>query len=215
MGYGLTETAPLVAGTSPAKMKFRSTGPALPGVQIKIKDPDSRTGVGEVLVKGPNVMQGYYKAPRITEDSFENGWFLTGDLGRMDKNGYLYIKGRSKNVILGPSGENIYPEEIESTINEYDYVYESLVYKQDGRLTARVYLNSEYIDQELNWGDLQESEYRSNVEQLLENLRGEVNQKVPAFARLARIIEQAEPFEKTPTQKIKRYLYVDSASNPA
>jgi len=215
VGYGLTETAPLVAGTSPAKMKFRSTGPALPGVQIKIKDPDSRTGVGEVLVKGPNVMRGYYKAPRITEESFENGWFLTGDLGRMDKNGYLYIKGRSKNVILGPSGENIYPEEIESTINEYDYVYESLVYKQDGRLTARVYLNSEYMDQELNWGDLRESEYRSNVEQLLENLRGEVNQKVPAFARLARIIEQVEPFEKTPTQKIKRYLYVDSASNPA
>jgi long-chain acyl-CoA synthetase len=170
--------------------------------------------VGEVLVKGPNVMQGYYKAPQITADSFENGWFLTGDLGRLDKDGYLYIKGRSKNVILGPSGENIYPEEIESAINEYDYVYESLVYKQDGRLTARVYLNPDYMDQELNWGDLQESEYRRNVEQLLEDLRGEVNQKVPAFARLARIIEQAEPFEKTPTQKIKRYLYVDSASNP-
>ncbi|MFP4169213.1 MAG: AMP-binding protein [Desulfonatronovibrionaceae bacterium] len=210
VGYGLTETAPLVAGASPEKMKFRSTGPALPGVQIKIKDPDPKMGVGEVLVKGPNVMRGYFKAPQITEDSFDQGWFLTGDLGRLDQEGYLFIKGRSKNVILGSSGENIYPEEIESTINEYDYVYESLVYKQNGQLTARVYLNSEYVDREMGLGELSETEYRDRIRELLEELRANVNQRVPGFARLARIIEQTEPFEKTPTQKIKRYLYVDS-----
>ena len=210
VGYGLTETSPLIAGTSPDRMKFRSTGPSLPGVRIMIYNPDAQTGVGEILVKGPNVMQGYYKAPKITEQSFVDGWFCTGDLGKIDEDGYLFIKGRSKNVILGPSGENIYPEEIESTINEYDYVYESLVYKYEGRLTARVYLNAEYVDQENQLQDLNESEYMERVAQLLDKLREEVNQRVSSFAKLSRVIEQVEPFEKTPTQKIKRYLYVDS-----
>ncbi len=210
VGYGLTETSPLISATSPEKMKFRSCGPNLPGVRIKIDKPDPETGVGEVMVKGPNVMLGYYKAPRITEKSFRHGWFCTGDLGKLDKEGFLYIKGRLKNLILSASGENIYPEEIESVINEFDFVLESLVYRQEGRLIARVYLNSDYVDQEMGWEKLEESEYRQCILELLEDLRQKTNQRVPGFARLGRVIEQAEPFEKTPTQKIKRYLYVDS-----
>lgn len=209
IGYGMTETAPLLAGTMPGKQRLRAVGPALPGVQLKILDPDPATGEGEILAKGPNVMREYYKAPKVTAESFtEDGWLLTGDLGALDKDGYIYIKGRLKNVIIGPSGENIYPEEVESIINTCDFVLESLVYESEGKLVARIHLNYDVLDELFDSSKMIESEIRQKVAELLENIRLEVNSKVSTFARLARVHEQVEPFEKTPTQKIKRFLYL-------
>ncbi|MFW5731332.1 MAG: AMP-binding protein, partial [Desulfonatronovibrionaceae bacterium] len=210
VGYGLTETSPLVAGARPSRTRFASTGPALEGVQIRIDHPDPVTGIGEILVRGPVVMQGYFKAPEITSQVLdEQGWLKTGDLGRLDRDGYLYIKGRLKNVILGPSGENIYPEEVESVINRSDYVLESLVYSDNNMLTARVHLNYEKLDEDFGLKNVAETRVRTMVEDVLRELKESVNSQVSEFARLRKMIEQPEPFEKTPTQKIKRYLYTE------
>jgi len=210
VGYGLTETAPVVAGAAPEAARYRSTGPVLPGVEVKIVDPHPQTGEGEILVRGPNVMQGYYKDPERTADALTaDGWFRTGDLGIFDEDNYLYIKGRLKNVIIGSSGENIYPEEIEAIINRSEYVLESLVFQSPGgQLVARVYLNYEKLESEAVGRKLSESQVGSRIQELLEELRRQVNAAMPAFARVSKVIEQTEPFEKTPTQKVKRYLYV-------
>jgi long-chain acyl-CoA synthetase len=211
IGYGMTETSPLLAGAPPDRQRFRAIGPPLPGVELMIADPDPDTGEGEVYAKGPNVMREYYKAPRDTEDTFtEDGWLKTGDLGLIDEDGYLFIKGRLKNVIIGPSGENIYPEEVESIINACDYVMESMVYDAAGKLSARIYLNYDALDDEFGVKKKIESEVRAKVQGILEDVRKEVNTKVSTFARLARVVEQVEPFEKTPTQKIKRFIYLDN-----
>jgi long-chain acyl-CoA synthetase len=211
IGYGMTETSPLLAGAPPDRQRFRAIGPPLPGVELMIADPDPDTGEGEVYAKGPNVMREYYKAPRDTEDTFtEDGWLKTGDLGLIDEDGYLFIKGRLKNVIIGPSGENIYPEEVESIINACDYVMESMVYDAGGKLSARIYLNYDALDDEFGVKKMIESEVRAKVQGILEDVRAEVNTKVSTFARLARVVEQVEPFEKTPTQKIKRFIYLDN-----
>lgn len=207
IGYGLTETAPLVAGSDPAHTRLTSTGPAMPETEIRIVDADPSTGEGEIIVKGPSVMQGYYKAPQLTKEAFtKDGWFRTGDLGRFDDDGNLYIKGRLKNVIIGPSGENIYPEEIEALIHQSPYVLESLVLQVDGKLVARLHLDSTRIDEE--FGDLTVMEAKARTEVLLEAIRLEVNAKVSSFAKLAKVVQQLEPFEKTPTHKIKRFLYI-------
>ncbi len=209
IGYGLTETSPLVAGVSPEKTRFRSTGPALPGVEVKIDHPNPNTGEGEILVKGANVMRGYYNDPERTQATFtEDGWFRTGDLGLFDADNYLFIKGRLKNMILGPSGENIYPEVLESVINEYNYVLESLVFEQNRQLLARVHLNYEELDKQFAELKLSNVQSEKRIVELLENLRQQVNQRVPEFCHINKMIEQAAPFEKTPTQKIKRFLYV-------
>ncbi|WP_247648392.1 AMP-binding protein [Pseudodesulfovibrio sp. zrk46] len=210
IGYGMTETSPLLAGTRPGKQRLRGIGPALPGIRLKIEDPDPETGEGEILAKGPNVMREYYKAPKDTENTFtEDGWLKTGDLGVFDDDNYLYIKGRLKNVIIGPSGENIYPEEVEAIINTCDHVMESLAYEDDGKLVAKIHLNYDALDEEFGVGNMIESEVRAKVQKLLEDIRKEVNSKVSTFARLTRVMEQREPFEKTPTQKIKRFLYLN------
>jgi long-chain acyl-CoA synthetase len=209
IGYGLTETAPLVAGTGPEKTRYRSTGPPLPGTRIRIDAPHPDTGEGEILIKGPTVMKGYYKDPVRTADAISSdGWFRSGDLGSFDNDGYLYIKGRLKNMILGPSGKNIYPEEIESTINEFDLVLESLVFLQENQLAARVHLNYEELDKLYSRVQLTETQIREKVKSLLEELRRHVNSRLAVFSRIQKLIEQQEPFEKTPTQKIKRHLYV-------
>ncbi|MEZ7197392.1 AMP-binding protein [Pseudodesulfovibrio karagichevae] len=208
-GYGMTESAPLLAGISPEEQRFKAIGPAIPGVELKIDEPDLETGEGEVLAKGPNIMREYYKAPNDTEATFtEDGWLRTGDLGKFE-DGYLYLKGRLKNVIIGPSGENIYPEEVESIINANDYVQESLVLESGGRLVARIHLNYEALDEQFGVKKLIESEVRDRVRKILDDIHREVNSKVSSFARLNRVVEQTEPFEKTPTQKIKRFLYTD------
>ncbi|HYX06231.1 MAG TPA: AMP-binding protein [Bacteroidales bacterium] len=213
IGYGLTETSPLLAGSAPFKTKFRATGPAMEGVSLKLNNPDSLTGEGEILAKGDNVMLGYYNEPELTSDVFtRDGWFKTGDLGVFDKDGYLYIKGRLKNMILGPSGENIYPEEIEAVINNMDYVSESLVYELKGKLIAKVHLN--YDELEKKYAHIREEalNLHHNMQQFvntrMEEIHNKVNEEVNRYSRLHLVVEQVEPFEKTPTQKIKRYLYL-------
>lgn len=209
IGYGLTETSPLVTGVMPELAKYRSCGPVLDGVRVRIVDPHPDTGEGEIQVKGPSVMKEYYKAPQVTEEAFtEDGWFKTGDLGVMDEDDFLYIKGRSKNMILGPSGENIYPEEIEAVISEYEFVLESLVFEQNNKLVARVHLDYEKLDETLK-GKKTESQLREEVDNILKDLKARVNQRVSSFSKLSAVVEQTEPFEKTPTMKIKRYMYVE------
>jgi long-chain acyl-CoA synthetase len=209
IGYGLTETSPLVAGTGPERTKRLSTGPPLPGTDIRIDNPDPSSGEGEIHVKGPTVMKGYYKDQARTDEVMtHDGWFRTGDLGVFDKEGYLYIKGRVKNMILGPNGKNIYPEEVESVINESEIVLESLVFQQNNQIAARVHLNYEALDHEFVKDHLTESQARERVKSLLESLRRHVNTRLSSFSRIHQLIEQREPFEKTPTQKIKRHLYV-------
>jgi len=208
IGYGLTETAPLVAGTNPSATKFQSAGPAIQDVQIKIASPDPYSKEGEILVKGPNVMKGYFNDPELTASVFtSDGWFKTGDLGILDKDDYLYIIGRIKNVIIGPNGENIYPEEIETKINQCDYVLESIVFQDNDKLTARVHLNYDALDKNLKISS--ELELKRRIAEILKKIRQQVNQSVAAFARINKIIEQTEPFEKTPTKKIKRFLYIN------
>ena len=206
MGYGLTETAPLIAGTSPEETRYRSTGKPLPGTEIRILDADPATGEGEIIVKGPTVMKGYFRDPeRTAEVMTPDGWLRTGDLGTIDADGYVFIKGRLKNMILGPSGKNIYPEEIESAINESDLVLESLVFSHQEKLIARAHLNYEEIKKKFGLSNDHETTQR--VHTFLEELRRQVNQRLASFSRLHRIVEQPEPFEKTPTLKIKRHLY--------
>ena len=209
IGYGLTETSPLIAGSSPALTKYRSTGPALSGVEVRIDNPDPHSGEGEIVVRGENVMRGYYLNPERTAEVLDSdGWLRTGDLGQIDADNYLYIKGRLKNMILGPSGENIYPEEIEAVLNSFDFVQESLVFQHQGQLVAKVHLN--YEELKIRFKEFQDSaaQLSQHGKSLLQELRGRVNRRLNAFSRLNTIIEQLEPFEKTPTKKIKRYLYL-------
>ncbi len=208
IGYGLTETSPLIAGSSAANTRFRSTGPVLPEVEVRIEDPDPKSGIGEIVAKSPGLMSGYFRDPeRTAEVVSPDGWFHTGDLGMFDKDGYLYICGRKKNVILGPSGENVYPEVIESVINRSDVVLESLVLQDQGQLVARIFLDYEKLDAEFAQANLTETQAKERIRELLESIRRQTNEQVSSFSRLALAIEQREPFEKTATQKIKRHLY--------
>ena len=223
IGYGLTETSPLIAGANPSDTRFQAIGLELRGVQLKIDNPDPRTGVGEVLAKGENVMQGYYLDPELTRSVFtDDGWFRTGDLGYFDKRRRLYLKGRLKTMIVGASGENIYPEDIESVINNVRGVLESLVLEQKGKLVAMVCLNMEEIekicqqmrtntiqyisDKKGEWSK-QKDELNRQIDGFIEELKDYVNHRVNRFSQIHSVIVVPVPFEKTPTQKIKRYLY--------
>ena len=210
IGYGLTETAPLLAGTKlGAKIKLNSTGTAFPYVEVKVKDPDPETGSGELLFKSPSVMLGYYKDEKQTEEVMEDGWFKTGDLGFVDEDGYIFINGRSKNVIIGSGGENIFPEQIEATINQHEAVVDSLVIMQADRLIAKVHLDYELLDKMFKGDNAPEAEVKKKIENLLEEMRQDVNTKVASYCKMVKFVEQIEPFIKTPTKKIKRFLYVD------
>lgn len=147
IGYGLTECCPLLAGAIPSMVKWQTTGPAVPGVQLRIDNVNPETGEGEIVAKGDNIMMGYYKNPKATAEAFtEDGWFRTQDLGYIDEKGWLSIRGRLKNMILGPSGENIYPEEIETVINSHASVVESLVTTHKGNLIARIHPNPDKLE---------------------------------------------------------------------
>lgn len=209
IGYGLTETAPLIAGAGPTETLLESTGRAVEGVELKINDPDPKTGEGEIWAKGPNVMKGYYKEPAITAEVLTpDGWFRTGDLGVFNKENKLFIKGRLKNVIIGASGENIYPEEIESLINNFRHVVESLVVQQKGKLVALVHINREELEAKyLDMRDEMNRVVEEKITELLEELQSQVNMRISKFSRIQNVILQTVPFEKTATQKIKRYLY--------
>ena len=207
-GYGMTESAPLLTVNPVGNVKKQSAGVVVPSVELKIGDPDPDTKIGEILAKGPNVMQGYYKNEEATQSTFTaDGWLITGDRGYIDSDGYLFIKGRSKNLILGPSGENIFPEEIEFHLSENPFVLESLVYDKDGRINARIHLDYDALDREYQTSTMDASKASGIVQNLLEDIRKEVNSKLAVYSRIHRIIEQPEEFEKTPTKKIKRYLY--------
>ncbi len=215
IGYGLTETSPLLAGCNPKITRYRSTGFCLPDQQLKIQNPDPNTGEGEILAKGPNVMKGYFKDEEQTREVFTpDGWFKTGDLGMMDSDGYLYIRGRLKNMILSPSGENIYPEDIEAVLNSQQYVQESLVYEIRGKLIAKVHLNYEELEKKYQHlkttaRNFQE-ELQQKVKERLHEIREKANANLNRFSRLSGVEEQTVPFEKTPTKKIKRFLYFKS-----
>jgi len=209
IGYGLTETSPLLAGANPSQSVYDSTGPAIEGIELKINNPDSKTGEGEIWARGPNVMKGYYKDPEMTSEVLtQDGWLKTGDLGVFDSNNNLYIKGRLKNMIVGASGENIYPEEIESIINNFRFVAESLVIQQKGKLVAYVHLNMEELEKK--YQILKEDmtrQYEEKKEELLAELQEYVNSKVNKFSQINKVVLQPVPFQKTATLKIKRFLY--------
>lgn len=209
IGYGLTETSPLLAGANPSKTVFTSTGPAIRDIELKIDNPDRKTGEGEIWARGATVMKGYYKEPAMTAKVLSpDGWFKTGDLGMLDKNNNLYIRGRLKNMIVGASGENIYPEEIESVINNFRFVVESLVVQQKGKLVAYVHLNMEELEKKYQHYKQEMSEkFEEKKEELLSELKEYVNSNVNKFSQIQRIELQHVPFQKTATLKIKRYLY--------
>lgn len=238
IGYGLTETSPLLAGTSPGANKRGSTGKPVPGVSIRIVD-------GEIQARGPNVMAGYYRDDEQTAAVFtEDGWFRTGDIGEFDRAGRLSVKGRSKTVIITSNGENVYPEAIESLINQIRAVGESLVIQKGSQLVARVRLETDQLaayargvlgaagdgaarvgsaaggavaragtaaGEAVNGAAGRVADAAGiaagQVRDVLEAIRNEVNARVSSFSRISRIELQEEPFEKTPTSKIKRYLY--------
>ena len=225
IGYGLTETAPLVAGQVSPAVKLGATGPAMEGVEIRLDNINPDTGHGEIVTKSACVMQGYYKNPEATADVFtEDGWFRTGDLGYIDEDGFLFIKGRLKNMILGPSGENIYPEEIETVLNSHAFVSESVVTEQDGRLVALVHFDTEAIEKlkdefmtklEITrdeWNH-KKDEWNKRMEEIKQEVMKYVNSKVNRFSRIAEVVEEEKEFEKTPSKKIRRFLYTDRKSN--
>ncbi len=209
IGYGLTETSPLLAGAVGKNVRIGSTGMAMEGVKLRLGDADLKTGEGEIQVMGPNVMKGYYKAPELTRGVFtEDGWFRTGDKGWFDKDNFLYIKGRIKTMIVGASGENIYPEEIESVINKMRFVLESLVVEKKGKLVAMVHLNMEEIEEHFKSLKAGAHQYiNDKTDDILKEIHQKVNAELNKFSRLQAIIFQPTPFEKTPTKKIKRFLY--------
>lgn len=212
VGYGLTEASPLLAGGpfGDASISLGSTGKPIPQVEIRIDASHPETGVGEILARGGNIMQGYLNDSEATRESLsEDGWLKTGDLGLLDAAGNLHIKGRSKSVIVLSSGENVYPEAIEHTINIFPFVVESLVVERHGLLEAWIYLDYEYIDSEtVGQNRTQRHQY---IARLLEQMRTTINEQLSKTSRLSRILERREPFVKTATHKIKRYLY--SADN--
>lgn len=201
VGYGMTECAPLITYIDWKYFKNQCCGKVVDRMQIKIDIDYAENSVGEILTKGDNVMLGYYKKPNETRDVLQkDGWLRTGDLGEIDKNGLLYIRGRSKNMILGPSGQNIYPEEIEAQVNNIPMVMESVVVDdKDHRIVALVYPDPDYCEQQ-GWNDEQ-------IVQVLEEQRKEINNNLPAYKQIFKIEIVEREFEKTPKRSIKRYLY--------
>lgn len=208
IGYGLTETSPLLAGANPKNTVYESTGPAIKDIELIIHNPDKITGEGEIWAKGPNIMMGYYNEPEMTREVLTpDGWFKTGDLGILDKNNNLFIKGRLKNMIVGASGENIYPEEIESVINNFRHVVESLVIEQKGKLVALVHINMEELEKKYQHLKTEAHRFDEKVDENLRELKEYVNSRVNKFSQISRVVLQSMPFQKTATQKIKRFLY--------
>lgn len=200
VGYGMTECAPIITYAKWNKTKARSCGKAINGCEIRIDSEDPHKIPGEVQVKGSNVFIGYYKNADATAATFtEDGWMRTGDMGVIDEDGFLYLRGRSKCMILGPSGQNIYPEEVEAVINNFTYVVDSLVIEDKGGLTALIY--PDYHQSELD-GLTQEQ-----TDERLKAALPEINKMVPSYAQIKKIEFMPEDFERTPKRNIKRYLY--------
>ena len=200
VGYGMTECGPIICYAHWDKVKVGSAGRAALNMQIRIDSADPQRIPGEVQVKGPNVCLGYYKNPDTTAKSFTaDGWFRTGDMGVMDADGYLFLRGRSKCMVLGPSGQNIYPEEVEATINNFNYVVDSLVVEDDGSLTALIY-------PDWHQGEL-DGYTRSEFKKHIIGMLPAINDELPKYAQIKKIELMPEDFERTPKKSIKRYLY--------
>lgn len=204
IGYGLTECAPLICNASPFKTCVGSTGIAAHGVQIRLDNVNPETGEGELVVKGDNVMPGYYKDfERTRKVLSDDGWFHTGDLAFKDNKDRYFIKGRLGSVILGPSGENIYPEEIEGVINDMPGINESLVVERDGHLVALVHFNDNVLD----WNYENEDRFMEDMQRRQKEILEFVNSHVNRSSRISEVEVKKEPFVKTATMKIKRFLY--------
>ena len=203
-GYGLTECSPLVAGNNDFFHKADSVGMPIPNVEYKIYNPDS-DGCGEIIVKGPNVMKGYFKDEEATKKALVNDWFHTGDVGRIDDDGFLYITGRCKSVIVTKNGKNIYPEEIEYFLNDNQFISEALVYgvnsDTDTVVNAKLLPNMEAICEKLNTSEPSNEE----VEEIISNVVKEINSRFPNYKHIKSFKILKEALEKTTTQKIKRY----------
>ncbi len=199
VGYGMTECAPLISYAHWKERKLTSSGKLMTFAEGRIDSKDAVNIPGEILIRGELVFSGYYKNPEATEETLRDGWLHTGDIGTLDKDNYIFIKGRCKNVILGPAGENIYPESIEEKLNNLPYVLESLVLERDGRIIALVYPDLEALDND----HIPEA----RVAELMEQNRVGLNKSLADFSKLSKLQIASEPFQKTPTQKIKRYLY--------
>lgn len=203
VGYGMTECGPIICYEDWQRFKPGSCGKAAPRMEVRIDSPDPQHVVGEILTRGDNVMLGYYKNPEATAQVLDaDGWLHTGDLGIMDEEGNVTIKGRSKNLLLGPSGQNIYPEEIEDQLNNLPYVAESIVIQQeDHKLMALI-----YPDFEVAYAQGLKDE---DIEKAMEDNRVALNQNLPAYSQITRVKIYPEEFEKTPKKSIKRFLYQD------
>ena len=202
IGYGMTECAPIISYAPYNEYKLFSCGKAAPRMEIRIDSPDPERIAGEIQVRGANVMLGYFHNPEATAASFtEDGWMKTGDMGILDSDGFLFIKGRCKSMILGPSGQNIYPEEIESKLNNFPYVLESLILEKGGVLIGLVYPDYDAIDHAgISHKDLPE---------VLEQTRIELNKLLAPYEAVTALRLHPNEFEKTPKKSIKRYLYTN------
>ena len=200
VGYGATECAPIICYSDWHSFAQGSCGRAALHQQVEIDSPDPRRIPGEILTKGPNVMLGYYKNEEATNETLDrNGWYHTGDLGTMDIHGNVFINGRSKNMLLGPNGQNIYPEEIEDKLNSMTLVVESIVVQRDNKLVALVYPDFDEA-KNLNFSS-------DDIKNIMEQNRNSLNELLPAYEKISEIIIHQEEFEKTPKKSIKRYLY--------
>lgn len=199
IGYGMTECGPLISYAGWQEHRFESSGKKVRFIDIKIESPDPQRIPGEILIKGEQVFNGYYKFDEATNDVLKEGWLHSGDIGTMDADGFVFIRGRSKNMILGPSGENIYPELVEQKLCNLPYVLEALVLERDRQLHALIYPDLESLDA----AHIPEAK----LPEIMEQNRKDANKILAEFSRIAKIHIVNEPFQKTPTQKIKRYLY--------
>ena len=200
LGYGMTECGPIITYVKWDKTRLYSCGKPAPHISVKIDSPDPRNVPGEILVKGENTFLGYYKNPQATADALtDDGWLRTGDMGIIDEDGFLFLKGRSKCMILGPSGQNIYPEEIEAQINNVQYVVDSLVIEDEGGLKALIY--PDYPQGALD--KLSKADVEARIRQAIP----EINKEQPNYSRIKAVEFMPEDFERTPKRSIKRYLY--------
>jgi long-chain acyl-CoA synthetase len=200
VGYGMTECGPLISYASWDTTKLGASGRAVDTLEVTIDSPDPVNIVGEIILKGENVMTGYYKNEKATREMIDDkGWMHTGDLGLIDKEGNVFIKGRSKSMILGPSGQNIYPEEIEAVINNMDYIVESVVNSVDNKLIALVFPDYEMMKRD----NISEEQLLT----ILDKTRKELNERLPEFMAVSKFRIHSEEFAKTPKRSIKRFLY--------
>jgi len=207
-GYGLTETSPILALNQINNFKDMAAGLPLKNVHIKINEPTPE-GIGEVWAKGPNIMLGYYKNPQLTKEVFDGDWFRTGDLGFIDSDGFLHLVGRKKNMILSRTGENVYPEEIEDIVNRSPFIMESLVYGEEDEKHDEI-INAQIVTDADAFIEYSEQHHAEINNELIRTIINEeikkVNKQLPLHKQIRKFYIRTEEFEKTTTQKIKRYL---------